>query len=147
MQPVRKEALLKVEPHTLDGIELRRIGRQCYEGDVGRYAERTRVMPAGLIKEDDRMLVLADGRGEAVEELLHRFGVGVGQDEGETVVCAGLDASKDIGEREAFVAEARGSLAALPPDVASPALLADLRLVLKEQADTLVFMRLLKFFE
>jgi hypothetical protein len=90
------------------------------------------------------MLVLANGRGEAVKELLHRFGVGVGQDEGETVVCARLDASKDIGEREALVAEARGSLAALPPDVAGPTLLADPRFVLEKQADALVFMRTLE---
>jgi hypothetical protein len=49
-------------------------------------------------------------RSEVVEKLLHRLGVGVGQNEGETVVGAGLDASKDIGEREALVAQARGRL-------------------------------------
>jgi hypothetical protein len=80
-----------------------------------------------------------------VEELLHRLGVGVGQDEGETVVGAGLDASKDVGEREALVAEARWTLAALPPDMAGPTLLADPCLVLEEQADALVFMRMLNF--
>ena len=58
------------------------------------------------------MLVLANGRGESLKELLHRFGVGVGQDEGETVVRAGLNASEDVGEREALVAQAQGALAA-----------------------------------
>jgi hypothetical protein len=50
------------------------------------------------------MLVVANGRGEVIEELLHRFGVGVGQDEGETAVCTGFDAGEDVGERETLVA-------------------------------------------
>src|SRR5215468_3522987 len=68
------------------------------------------------------MLVLANGRGESLKELLHRFGVGVGQHEGETVVRAGLNASEDVGEREALVAQ-QGALAALPPDMAGSTLL------------------------
>lgn len=147
MQPVGEEALLEVEPDALDGIELGRIGRQRHEREVGRHTERTRVMPTGLVEDHDRVFVLADCRSEVVEELLHRLGVGVGQNEGETVVGAGLDASKDVGEREALVAEARWTLAALPPDMAGPALLADPCLVLEEQADTLVFMRTLNFSE
>jgi hypothetical protein len=104
-------------------------------------------MPTGLVEDHDRVFVLADCRSEVVEELLHRLGVGVGQNEGETVVGAGLDASKDVGEREALVAQARWALAALPPDMAGPPLLADPRLVLEEQADALVFMRTLNFSE
>jgi hypothetical protein len=96
MQPMREEALLEVEPHALDGIELRRIGRQGHERDVGRHAERARVMPAGLIKHHDDVLIVGDGGSEAVEELLHRLGVGIGHDEGEAVVGAGLNASKDV---------------------------------------------------
>jgi hypothetical protein len=46
---------------------------------------------------------------------LHRLGVGVGHDEDEGVVGAGLDAN--AGECEALVAEARCVLAALPPDM------------------------------
>jgi hypothetical protein len=93
------------------------------------------------------MLVLANGRGESFKELLHRFGVGVGQDEGETVVRAGLNASEDVGEREALVAQAQGALAALPPDMAGSTLLTYPCLVLEKQPDALVFMRSLKFFE
>jgi hypothetical protein len=93
------------------------------------------------------MLVLANGRGESFKELLHRFGVGVGQDEGETVVRAGLNASEDVGEREALVAQAQGALATLPPDMAGSTLLTYPCLVLEKQPDALVFMRTLKFFE
>jgi hypothetical protein len=97
-------------------------------------------MPTGLIKHHDDVLIVGDGGSEAVEELLHRLGVDVGQDEGEAVVSAGLDASKDVGEREALVAEARWALTAFPPNMAGPTLLADPRLVLEEQADALAFM-------
>ena len=71
---------------------------------------------------------------------LHRLGVGIGHDEGEAVVGAGLKASKDVGECEALVAEPRWALAALPPDMAGPTLLVDPRLVLEEEADAFVSM-------
>ena len=97
-------------------------------------------MPAGLVEDHDRVLVLANRRSKVGKELLHRLGIGVGQDKGEAVVGAGLDASKDVCEREALVAEARWALTAFPPNMAGPALLADPRLVLEEQADALAFM-------
>ncbi len=34
-------------------------------------------MPAGLIKHHDDVLIVGDGGSEAVEELLHRLGVGI----------------------------------------------------------------------
>ena len=83
------------------------------------------------------MFVLTNCRSEVVEKLLHRLGVGVGQNEGETVVGTGLDASKDVGECEALVAEPGWAPAPLPPDMTGPTLLADPRLVLEEQADVL----------
>jgi hypothetical protein len=104
-------------------------------------------MPAGLIKHHDDVLIVDDRGSEAVEELLHRLGVGIGHDEGEAVVGAGLNASKDIGECEALVTEPRWALAALPPDMAGPTLLTDPRLVLEEQADAFIFVRTLNFSE
>jgi hypothetical protein len=91
------------------------------------------------------VLAIADGRSEAVEELLHRLGIDVRHDEREGVVGAGLDGGEDVGEREALVAQSRWALAALPPDMAGSALLPDAGLVLEEVADTLVFMRVLNF--
>jgi hypothetical protein len=132
MQPVREEALFKVEPYALDGIELRRIGRQRDESHVGRHVQRACVMPTSPVEDHNRVLVLANRRSEVVKEYLHRLGVGVGQDQSEAVIGARLDASKDVGECEAFVAETWWALTALPPDVAGPALLADPRLVLEK---------------
>jgi len=100
-------------------------------------------MPAGLIKHHDDVLIVGDGGSEAVEELLHSLGVGIGHDEGEAVVGAGLNATKDVGKCEALVAEPRWALATSPPDMAGPTLLTDPRLVLEKQADTFIFVRTL----
>ena len=100
-------------------------------------------MPTGLIEHHDDVLVLADGGGDAVEELLHRFGVGVRHDEGEAIVGAELEFGEDVGESEAFVAQPRRSLAPLPPDADRAPLLADPCLLLEEQPDALASMRML----
>ena len=70
-------------------------------------------MPAGLIKHHDDVLILGDGGSEAVEELLHRLGVGIGHVEGEAVVDAGFNAPR-LGACEALHI-ARRTLASLPP--------------------------------
>jgi hypothetical protein len=93
------------------------------------------------------MLVVADGRSEAVEEHLHRLGIHKRHDECEGVVGSRLDSCEDVGEREALVAKPRRALASPPPDVAGAPLLADAGLVLEKEADVLVFMRMLYFSE
>jgi hypothetical protein len=60
---------------------------------------------------------------------------------------ARFDGSEDISEGEALIAKPGRALAALPPDMADAALLADTRLVLKEQPEALVFMRMLNVFQ
>ena len=144
---MREEALLEVKPHALDRVELGRIGWQRHWGDGVRHAQTTCAVPTGLIENHDDMLVLPDRGSEAVEELLHCLGVGVRHNEGEAVVSAGFDRREDVGERKALVAQPWRALTAPPPDVARPSLLADARLVLEKQADTLVFMRMLNFSE
>ena len=44
------------------------------------------------------MLVVPDRRGERLEKRLHSCDVGVGQDQCERVLGAGLDGSVDAGE-------------------------------------------------
>ena len=97
-------------------------------------------VPSGLVEDQGDVLVFADRRGELVEKLLHRLGVGVRQHEGEGIVGAGLDRREDVGEREALVAQARRPLPSLPPDAAYAAFLADAGLVLEKQAQALALM-------
>jgi hypothetical protein len=99
-----------------------------------------------LVEDQGDVLVLVDRCGELIEELTHRLGVGVRQHEGEGIVDAGVDGREDEGECEAFIAQARRPLAALPPDAAHAAFLTDARPVLEKQAQALLLMRTLKFF-
>jgi hypothetical protein len=85
------------------------------------------------------MFVLGKGLCEAIQKGLHRHSISIRHHQRKGVIRAGFDGGEDIGEGEALVAESRRALPALPPDMADPALLADTRLVLKEQADALVF--------
>ena len=71
---------------------------------------------------------------------MHRRRIGIGHHQRESIVRAWLHGCEDIGEGEAPIAEPRRTLAALPPDMANAALLADARLVLEEQAKALAFM-------
>jgi hypothetical protein len=78
---------------------------------------------------------------------LHCLGADRGQHQREGIIGAGLDCRKNIGEREAFIAQAWRALAAPPPDPTHPTFLTDPRLVLEKQANALAFMRMLNFFE
>ena len=114
---------------------------------LGGDGERTSAVPAGAVEDEDPVHVLADRRGEPIEELLHRLGVGVRQHEREGIIGAGLDDGEDVSEREALVAQAWRALPSLPPDPAHAALLADTGLILEEQTQALASMRTLKFFQ
>ena len=104
-------------------------------------------MPAGAIEHERDVHVPSQRRGERIEERLHARRIGVGQDQSEGVVGAGLDRRIDVGVDVALIDEARRALATLPPDVTDAALLADPRLVLEIEAQTLIFIRMLKFFQ
>ena len=97
-------------------------------------------MPSGSVEHHDRMFVRCDRCGEAIKEMLHGFGRDIGQDKCEGVVGAGFHGRENIGEGEALVGEAWGTLAARPPDMADTAFLADPGLVLEEQPDALAGM-------
>lgn len=94
-------------------------------------------MPAGAVEEQGDVVGVGDGPGEAVEELLHRGGVHLGQDQRKGVVGLDLTGCEDIGEGEALIGGARRTLAFWIPAVTHAAFLADARLVLEEDAQAL----------
>jgi len=137
---MRQEAFLEIKPDALDGVEFGRVGRQRRERDVGRYCEVVGAMPARLIQDHGRMVILGESFRKAVQEGLHRRRIRIGHHQCEGVVRARLHGSEDVGEGETLVAKPRRTLPALPPDVTDAPLLADARLVLEEQPQALVFM-------
>ena len=104
-------------------------------------------MPAGPVYDKGDVLVPSDRRGEGVEKHLHARRVGVRQDQHEIVVGAGLDGGVDVGVGVALIEDAPRAFAALPPDVADATFLPDACFVLKIKAETLIFVRTLKFFQ
>jgi hypothetical protein len=100
-----------------------------------------------LIKDHHSVFVLSDGFCEAAKEHLHRGRIGIRQHQREGIVRARLNSRKDVGEGEALIAKPRRALAALPPDMADAALLADACFILEEQPEALVFMRMLNVFQ
>lgn len=137
---MREETLLEIEPDALHRVQFGRVGRQWDQRYVGRNCKRVRAMPACPIERHHRMFVIGDGFGKVVEKDLHRRCIGIGHHQCKSIVRAWLDRREDVGEGKAFVAEPWWTLAALPPDMADPAFLADARLVLKEQAKAFAFM-------
>ena len=146
-QPQRQEALLQVKPDALDRIEFGRVCRQRHQPDGVGHAKSFAAVPAGTIEHDGDVLVISDRPGEGFEKRLHAHAIRVGQDQRECIVGTGLDRGVDVGVHVALIEEPRRSLAALPPDVAHAPLLADARLVLEIQAQSLVFIRALNFFQ
>ena len=147
VEPVREDPGFQMQPDALDGVEFGRIRRQRYERHVGRHDKPARAMPSGLVEHHDGVIVRSKCRREAVQKLLHRVCVGVGQHQGEGIVAARLHGREDVGEGEALVAKPWRALAPLPPNVAGAPILADARFILEEQADALVFMRILNVSE
>ena len=68
-------------PDPLDWVELGAVGRQDDERDVFRHDEIAAPVPAGAVENQDGMRVGGRGKGEVVEEDVHRAGVDEGQDE------------------------------------------------------------------
>lgn len=137
---MREEALLEIKPDALDWVQLGRVGGQRNECDIGRYGEGIGAMPACLIEHHHSMVILGEGFGKAVEEGLHRRRIGIGHHQCESIVSAWLHGREEIGEGEALIAKPWRALAALPPDMADAAFLADACLILKKQAKALAFM-------
>lgn len=142
-----EEALFEIEPDALDRIQFGRVGRQWDQCHVGGDNEGGRAMPTRLIEDHNAMFVLGNRFGELVEKCLHRGRIDIGHDECEGIIRARLHGREDVGESEALVAASRWALTPLPPDVADTAFLADPRLILKEEAYALVFVRTLNIFQ
>jgi hypothetical protein len=144
---VREEAFLEVKPDALHRVQFGRVGRQRHQRDVGGNGKAVRAVPACLVEYHHRMFVMGDRLGEAVEKDLHCCRIGIGHHQREGIVRARLNGCEDIGKGEALVAQAWRAFAALPPDMADTALLADACLILEEQAYSLAFIRTLNFFQ
>jgi hypothetical protein len=87
-------------------------------------------MPAGLVHQHNAMHTWRDGLSEFSKEEVHRGGIEPGHHQGDTGVACRAHGPDDPSRLVADIAQPARSMAALPPDIASPPLLSDPRLVL-----------------
>jgi hypothetical protein len=126
-EPVGAEIL----PDVLDRVELRAVGRKHEKRDVVRDDQRVSAMPAGAVEHENGMSAGRDGAGDLGEMVVHRAGIGEGHDEARGDAAVRTDRAEDVGPLVAGVARRPRACAALRPDPAERALLADARFILE----------------
>ena len=136
-EAVGEMPLAQIQPQPFDGIELGRVGRQWHQGNVVGHAQGVGAVPAGLIEHHHGVLVFGEAGGEAVEKDAHCLGRDHRQDEREAIAGGGPDGAEQMHPGVALIAQAGRALAARPPAMTDPAVLADPSLVLEPQRDTL----------
>jgi hypothetical protein len=95
-------------------------------------------VPTGAVEHHDGVLVLGQRCREPGEELVHRRGRDLRQDEGEGLAGRGPDGGEEVGPAVALVAQAWRSLAAGEPAMADAALLAESGFIHEPQRQALV---------
>src|ERR687898_2490617 len=112
---VRERAFAQVQPDALHRVELRAVGRQRHEGDVGRDGDGTLVVPACAIEHRDGVRVGRHGRGEVEEEAAHGLGADPRQDKREVLAGGGPHGCEMEAEAKRLSQSPGGGWAPLPP--------------------------------
>jgi hypothetical protein len=130
-----EETLAPVEPNALDGVELGAVGRQVERRDRRRPGQPMGDVPAGAVHDQHGMAVRRQVGGEFIKQRLHRRDARLGHDQRHASVALRADGAEDPGRFVAHVPEPARADAALLPDAAGAADLADPRLVMEPQLD------------
>src|SRR4029077_16531579 len=109
-----------------------------------RFAAPT--MPARLVDQHNAMRTGRHGLCELSQKQVHRGGVEPGHHQGDTGVACRAYRPDDPSRLVADIAQAARGMAALPPNIASPAFLSDPRLVLAPDFKPLGFRMSLRDF-
>ena len=118
-------------PDVFHRIELGAFRRQGDDGDVGRYDETLRHVPACLIEQEHGVGARRDHLGDLGEMQVHRLHIAGGQDQGGALALLRADGTEDVGRGGALIAGSARAGAALGPSARDLVLLADARFVLE----------------
>ena len=123
-------------PDVFGGIGFGRIGRQFEQADVvGDLQFSACLMPAGAVEQNDGVAVGCNDAADLGEVQVHRFGVGLGQNQRSADIPRGTDRAEQIGPIVALIARRARPAAPLGPDPGQRPLLADAGFVLPPQFD------------
>ena len=140
--PVRQMALAQVEPDPFDRVQLRRVGWQAKQRQIGWDGKIVAGVPSSTVKHHHGVLVLSQGEREPPQECVHRHGGDGGQHQAEIPPGGRLNGGEGVDECVALIERSGWPVPAQPPAMASPALLAEPCLILEEQRDPLAWKRL-----
>ena len=146
-QAVRQELFFQEEPDPFHRVEFGSAGREGFERYAGRDAQGLCLVPAGLVENQEEMVVRANRFGKLVEIDLRGVGRDLGQDEREGVIRARFHRPIDIGKGIALIASPRRPLAPREPAVADAALLANAGFILEKETNFLVRMGFASLFQ
>lgn len=132
-----EEALPEEQPDALDGIAFGSVRWLVEQRHIVGHGQGSGGVPAGAVENHEGVLVLGQGFGEVLQEAIHRLGRDRRQDQRKGLSGGGLGGGEDIGPVEPLIAQPGRALSLQPPAMTQAPLLADARLVLKEQADPL----------
>lgn len=129
-------------PEVFDRIELRRVGRQLDQADVGRYFQSLARVITGAIPDQDRLYAGCDRGREHAEKGVDRIGVERGRQEAFGLAGRGTGSSHHVEITILRLPHRMGTGTTLRPDARQRSLLAEPRFVLEEDLELLVGMRL-----
>ena len=107
---------------------------------LAQHLQRRPAVPTGLVQHEHGMHARGQGLGKTRQEQVHGHHPRLGQHQGERVVVAGTNSSKDVGGQKASVPAPGRTHAACEPAMAGAALLALAGLVLAPQLQRLTGM-------
>lgn len=106
--PVQQPVVAHELPDVLDRVELRALGWQRDNADIGGHLELADRVPSGLIHQDDRMGARCDGERDLGEVQRYGFGVAEGQDEPGPLTMVRADRAEDVGRFRPLILRSRG---------------------------------------
>lgn len=90
-------------------------------------------MPSGTVERQNNVDIRWSGRGELIEEDLHRLGVDSGKHQGDILTGGRANCGENVGPFVAELLDTRRAFATSPPAMAEPALVADTSFIFEPQ--------------
>ena len=127
--PVRQPVLAHELPDILDRVQLGRLGGKRHEGDVVRDHEPLRLMPPGLVEQDDGVSAGGNSLRDLGEMQAHALARAAGQHQASAFAMSRADRPEDVGRLRSLVFGRCGPRAPPGPTPRDLVLLSDASLI------------------
>lgn len=139
---IRPVVAAQIVPEVFDRIELRRVGGQLDQADVGRYFQSLARVIAGAIPDQDGLYAGRNRGREHAEKGVDCIGVEIRRQDAFGLAGRGTGSSHHVEITILRLPHRVGTRTTFRPDACQRPLLAESRLVLEEDLELLVRVRL-----